>query len=112
MTMNVSPEIIFHHVDRSDWVEGFIAERLERLERYATGITSCHVTLAREQTSQHKGNIYSVLVDVRIPPNHELTARKERAVADMGTELRALINTSFQAVEKQLKKTAELRRGE
>jgi ribosomal subunit interface protein len=110
--MHIAPEIIFHNVDRSEWIEGFISERVGRLERYAQGITSCHVTLAREQTSQHKGNLYSVLVDVRIPPNHELTAKKERAVGDMDTELRALINTSFQAVEKQLKKTAELRRGE
>lgn len=110
--MKVAPQVIFHNVDRSDWVEGFIAERMQRLERYAEGITSCHVTLAREQSSRHQGNLYSVLVDVRIPPHHELSAKKERELGDMDTELRSLINTSFQALEKQLKKAAELRRGD
>lgn len=108
--MQTAPEIIFHDVDRSEWVERYIAERLQRLERYADGITRCRVTLAQEVASHNKGNRYSVMVEVRLPPNHDLAAKKQKALQDMPAELRALINQAFGAVEGQIKRTAQLRR--
>jgi ribosome-associated translation inhibitor RaiA len=108
--METAPEIIFHDVDRSEWVERYIAERLKRLERYADGITRCHVALRQEVASHNKGNRYSVMVEVRLPPNHDLAAKKQKVVHDMHTELPALINQAFGAIENQVKKTAQLRR--
>lgn len=110
--MQVAPEIKFHDVDRSEWVENYILERVQRLERFAEGITSCHVTLSQEAASHNKGNRYSLMVEVRLPPNHDLAAKKEKVIHDMQTQLPALINLAFGAIEKQLKKTAELRRGD
>ena len=112
MHMQTAPEVIFHDVDRSAWVENYILERLQRLDKFAEGITSCRVSLAQEQASHHKGNRYSVMVEVRLPPNHDLAAKKAKIVRDMPTQLPALINLAFGAVERQLKKTAALRRGE
>lgn len=110
--MQIAPEIIFHDVDRSAWVENYVLERLHKLERYAEGITSCRVSLTQEQASHQKGNRYSVMVEVRMPPNHDLAAKKAKIIHDMPTQLPALINLAFGAVERQLKKTAELRRGD
>jgi cold shock CspA family protein/ribosome-associated translation inhibitor RaiA len=110
--MQTAPELIFHDVDRSAWVETYILERVQRLERFADGITSCRVTLAQEQASHHKGNRYSVLVETRMPPNHDLAARKAKIMHNMQQQLPALINLAFGALERQLKKTAQLRRGE
>lgn len=110
--MQTAPELIFHDIDRSAWVETYILERVQRLERFAEGITSCRVTLAREQASHHKGNRYSVLVEARTPPNHDLAAKKGKVIHDMPQQLPALINLAFGAVERQLKKTAQLRRGQ
>lgn len=108
--MQTAPQIIFHAVDRSRWVESYIVERLGRVERFAGGITRCHVTLAQEVASHNKGNYYSVMVEVRLPPNHDLAAKKHRAIRDMPTQLPALINEAFGAIENQVKKTAQLRR--
>lgn len=110
--MQIAPEIIFHDVDRSAWVETYIVERLRRLERYAEGITRCRVTLSQEVASHNKGNRYGVMVEVRLPPNHDLAAKKQKAVHDMQTQLPALINLAFAAIETQLKRIAQLRRGE
>jgi cold shock CspA family protein len=110
--MQTAPELIFHDVDRSPWVENYILERVQRLERFADGITTCRVSLTQEQASHHKGNRYSVLVEVRMPPNHDLAARKEKVIREMQTQLPALINLAFGAIERQLKKTAALRRYE
>lgn len=110
--MQIQPEIKFHGVDRSPWVETYIGERVQRLERFAEGITSCHVTLAQEQASHTKGNRYSVMVEVRLPPNNDLAVRKMKDIRDMPAQLPALINLAFGAIERQLKKAAALRREE
>jgi ribosomal subunit interface protein len=109
---SIAPEIIFHDVDRSEWVENYIIERLRKLERFAEGITRCHVTLTQEDSKHNKGNRYSVMVEVRIPPQHDLAVKKQKEIRDMHTQLPALINLAFGAIERQLKKTAALRRGE
>jgi ribosomal subunit interface protein len=110
--MQVTPEIKFHDVERSEWVERYILERVQRLDRFAEGITSCHVTLSQEAASHNKGNRYGVMVEVRLPPNHDLAVKKEKVVHDMHTQLPAVINLAFGAIERQLKKTAQLRRAE
>lgn len=103
--MQVSPEIKFHDVDRSEWVERYILERLEHLERMGGGITSAHVTLTQEQASNHKGNRYSLMVEVRMPPNRDLAAKKQKVILKMDSQLPALINQAFTAIERQVKKT-------
>ena len=110
--MQTAPEVIFKDVDRSPWVEQYIAGRCEHLEKFCDEITRCHVTIAREAASHRKGNRYSVMVEVRMPPNHDLAARKAKLIRDMPTQLPALINLAFGAIERQLKKAAQLRRGE
>jgi ribosome-associated translation inhibitor RaiA len=104
-TMQVAPEIKFKDVDRTEWVEAYVGGRVQSLERLADHITSCHVTVTQEQGSQQKGNVYSVMVQVRMPPNRDLAAKKEREILDMHAELPALINSAFGAIEKQVKKT-------
>ena len=108
--MQVAPEVIFKGVDRSAWVENYVAERLEHLEKFSSDITRCHVTLAREQSSHHKGNRYSVMVEVRMPKQHDLAVRKQKQIRDMQTQLPAVINEAFGAIETQLKRTVARRR--
>ena len=110
--MQIAPEIIFHDVDRSQWVEDYIIERCRRIDRFADGITRCHVALTQEVASHSKGNRYSVMVEVRLPPNHDLAAKKQKIISDMPNQLPALINLAFGAIETQLKRTAQLRRAE
>jgi ribosomal subunit interface protein len=110
--MQIAPEIVYRDVARSDWIESYIRERIQRLDKFAQGITRCHVTLTREQASRQKGNRYSVMVEVRVPPQHDLAIKKEKEIRDMRTQLPAVINLAFAAIERQLKKTAELRRYE
>lgn len=108
--MQVAPEVIFKGVDRSAWVEGYVAERLEHLEKFSDDITRCHVTLSREQSSRRKGNRYSVMVEVRVPRQHDLAVKKQREIRDMRTQLPAIINEAFGAIETQLKRTIARRR--
>ena len=108
--MQVAPEVIFKGVERTAWVEEMVAEKLSHLERFSQDITRCHVTLTREQSSQKTGNHYSMMVEVRVPRQHDLAVRKQKQIVDMRTQLPAMIKAAFDAIEKQLKKTVELRR--
>jgi len=110
--MQVAPEVIFKGVHRSLWVANYIAQRLAHLEKFAHDITSCHVTLGREQSSHRKGNRYSVMVEVRVPRQHDLAVRKQKQIRDMRTQLPAIINEAFGAIETQLKRTMARRRHE
>ncbi len=110
--MQIAPEIVYRDVERSEWVESYVLERMRRLDKFAQGITRCHVTLTREQASRQKGNRYSVMVEVRVPPQHDLAIKKEKEIREMRTQLPAVINLAFAAIERQLKKTAALRRYE
>ena len=108
----ITPEIKFRDIPHTPWIDTYIGKRLQRLDRYAGGITSCHVTLARDQTSHHKGNAYSCMVEVRLPPQHDLAATKRLGIKNMRVQLPALINQAFGAIESQLRKTVSLRRGD
>jgi cold shock CspA family protein len=108
--MQISPEVIFKDVDRSAWVEEYIAERCAHLEKFSQEITRCHVTLSQEVASHRKGNRYSVMVEVRMPKHHDLAVKKQKDIVDMQTQLPAMINQAFSAIEKQLKRTVALRR--
>jgi len=110
--MQVTPEITFNNVARSKWVEAYVADRLGHLERFAQDITRCHVTLTREQASHRKGNRYSVMVEVRVPRNHDLAVKKQKQVHRPQLELPAVINEAFGAIETQLKRTVARRRGD
>ncbi len=110
--MQVAPEVIFKDVDRSAWIEQYIAERMEHLERFGRGITRCHVTLSREQASHRKGNRYSLMVEVRLPPQHDLAVKKQKQVREPQSQIPALINEAFGAIETQLKRTVARRRGD
>jgi ribosomal subunit interface protein len=107
--MQVAPEVIFKDVDRSPWVEEFVGERVGHLEKFSQDITSCHVTLSRE-SSHRTGNQYCVMVEVRLPGHKDLAVKKKKEIVDMQTQLPAVINAAFGAIEKQLKKTQALRR--
>lgn len=109
--MQVTPEVIFKNVRRSGWIERYVAERLQHLERFSTHITRCHVTLAREQSSHRKGNHYSAMVEVRLPRQHDLAAKKQREVHDPRVELPAVIHEAFAAIERQVKKIEAARGG-
>ncbi|HSO06946.1 MAG TPA: HPF/RaiA family ribosome-associated protein [Pelomicrobium sp.] len=110
--MQTPPEIIFHDVSRSAWIEDYIRKRVARLDRLSDDLISCHVIFERQQHSQHKGNTYRITVNVRLPRHKDLAVNKDRVMNDMDTELRALIRGAFEAIERQLKEALAKRRRE
>lgn len=103
-------KLTFHDVDRSAWVEDYIRRRVQRLERLADDIIWCRVAVEQPTRSRNTGNFYRVSIELSLPPNKDLVAAKERAIEDPHMQLRPLIRSTFEAIERQINKTVERRR--
>lgn len=110
--MQVPLEISYHNIDRSDWIDNYIRERAEHLDRISGGVASCRVVVELAQAQHQTGNPYRVRVEVTLPPRKDLIGDKEEIVEDPQVQLRPIIRHAFEAVEKQVKKQKQLLRGE
>lgn len=109
--MQVPLEISYHGVDHSDWSEAYIRERAAHLERFCEDITSCRVVVEMPHHQHRQGNRYRVRIEVKIPPNKDLIADKEMT-EERYTELRTVIRSAFDVMERQVKEAVERRRHE
>ena len=103
-------ELIYDDVPRSPWSESLIRERVARLERYSDHIISALVIVAQPHRHQHKGNPFRVSIEVRLPRNRTLMIVEEPKVVEQRSNLQAVINRAFEAMETRLQGVGEERR--
>lgn len=109
--MDVPLELQFKDVEASPELEQRVRNKVARLERFAD-ISSCRVVVEKPHSSPRSGSPYRVRIDVSVPPSHELVADKGGEDADLNDSLSTVINSAFQAVERQLKEVGDRRRGD
>jgi cold shock CspA family protein/ribosome-associated translation inhibitor RaiA len=112
ITVQIPLEVRYIDVDRSEWSENFIRRQVQRLERYADDIISCRVTVSRPHRRQQTGQPYHVLVEVTLPQQIDLAARAEPVEVPTESKLRNVIRDAFRAMERQLIKARNVRRGD
>ncbi len=108
--MQTPLELNFHDVDRSEWSEQQIRERVDRLERFSDEIVSCHVIVSQPHQHQHKGNPYKVTIEVRLPHNRRLVVNQEPDTVEQESRLSPVVTAAFDAMERRLEKAGEERR--
>ena len=110
--MQTPVEIVFRNLEPSEAVEARVRERVSRLERYHPRITSCHVYIdAAHRTSQQKSLEYEVRVDVRVPGS-ELAVSSKPGDSNAHGDVYVAIRDTFQAMERQLKRSRRQTTGE
>jgi|HigsolmetaGSP11D_1036233.scaffolds.fasta_scaffold00372_9 Cold shock proteins len=100
--MQVPPEISFNGLDKSEYNEDYIRERIRRLERMHDAIIACRVVVERPHRNRHTGNPFRVRVELTLPRKRELVASKEEN-AEPNVQLRTVIARAFDAMERQLR---------
>jgi ribosomal subunit interface protein len=90
-------------MDRSAAVEEAIHARVERLEQFFDGITSCHVFVDASHLRHHKGNLYEVRIELRVPGT-ELAVNNKPGDVNAHADVHVAIRDAFNAMERQLKK--------
>lgn len=110
--MQIPLEIAYHNVDGSAWLDDYIRERAEHLDRVSGGLVSCRVVVELAQHQHQTGNPFRVRVEAKLPPKLDLIGDKEEIVENPQTQLRPIIRHAFDAVEKQVKKQRQMMRGD
>lgn len=110
--MQVPLELTYDAIPSTEWVDDYVRERVQRLEQICDHLIACRVVIERSQHHKNKGNPFRARVEVTLPPKKDLVADKQGTVEDPHVQLRPIIRRTFEALEKQLKKEMERRRGD
>ena len=110
--MQIPVEITFDDLPSSEWVEDYVRERVDRLDKMCNNLTGCRVVIERAQHHHRTGNPFRVRIEVTMPPRKEMVADKQGTVSDTHVELRPVIRRAFEAMEKQIKKQTAMRNGD
>lgn len=107
-------QIVFKDMDSSEFVENPIRERADRLKRLHPHIIGCRVVVHVPHRKPESGKVpIGVTVEVEVPGRKNLTVGKdEQERHEVKNDQYAVINRAFDVVERQLKETSDIRRGE
>lgn len=109
--MQIPIQITFRNLDRSDTVEAKVRERVDELEQFYEKITSCRVVIEAPNRRHHKGRLYHVRVDLKIP-GHEIVVRRDPPEHHAHEDIYVAVRDCFDAVRRQLEDHVRRRRGD
>jgi ribosomal subunit interface protein len=104
-------QITFRGLEHSDAVESRIREKVAGLERFADEITGLRVTVDAPHQQHHKGTLYSVRIDVRVPGG-ELAVSREHRHDHAHEDVYTAIRDAFVAITRQLESHVLRMRGD
>ena len=100
--MKIPLQITFKNMDHSDAVEAKIKEKAQKLEHFAKHIMSCRVVIEEPHRHHHQGNLFSIKIDVTLPPGHEIVASKQSGQHHAHEDAYVAIQDAFDVVYRQL----------
>lgn len=103
-------QVTFRGMEHSDAIERSIRAKAAELEQFYDRITSCRVTVDAAHRRRHKGNLYSVRVDLHLP-GKEIAIGRERSRHQAHEDVYVAIRDAFGAVVRQLEDYARKQRG-
>lgn len=108
--MHVPLQLQFEDMEADPAIEDKIRSRVDRLERLCDDLISCRVHLARPHEHASSGSPWRMVVELRVPPGHDLVVRKRPGDHDLSDPLETVVNSAFDAAERQLKEVVAKRR--
>lgn len=109
--MQVPLQITFRHMEPSNAVEAGIRERCHKLEQFAEYITSCRITVEAPHKHHHKGNLYTVKIDITLP-GEQLVASRHPNQHHAHEDVYVAIRDAFDAARRQLEDYVRRRRAD
>ncbi|MCF3974695.1 HPF/RaiA family ribosome-associated protein [Paracoccus salsus] len=100
--MQTAVEISFKHVEPTDEIKALISDKVAQLEKFYSGITSCHVYVRAPHRSQRTGNLFEVTIELRVP-GKELVVRHDQNDVAEHEHLKVAIRDAFAAMGTELK---------
>lgn len=104
-------EITFRNMDASPALEADIRDRVGKLEELFDGIVGCHVALEAPHRHHHRGKLYRVRVEVKVPGD-EIVASRNPSANHAHEDAYVAIRDAFNAARRQLQDYQRRRRGD
>jgi ribosome-associated translation inhibitor RaiA len=105
-------QIAFKDMASSEFLEGLVRERVDRLQRFHTKITGARVVIEVPHRSPESGKTpIGISVEVDVPGHSPIIAKGEQDRREMKGDQSAVINRAFEAVERQLEQITAIRKG-
>jgi len=106
-------QIAFKNMDSSKSLEALIRARVERLKRFHAHITGARVVVEVPHRSPESGKQpIGIAVEVDVPGQNPIVAKGKQDRHEMKGDQSAIVNRVFEAVERQLGQTADIRNHE
>jgi ribosomal subunit interface protein len=95
--MTIPTQVTFRDMEPSEPLRSLIVERAQRLEKFATDILSCHVTVEHEGSHRHQGHPFKIHArismrgkQIDVYGSSKTKSRTEDAYATVGDTFDAL----------------------
>ncbi len=106
-------QIAFKNMDSSKSLEAMIRGRVERLKRFHAHITGARVVVEVPHRSPESGKQpIGIAVEVDVPGQNPIVAKGKQDRREMKGDQSTIVNRVFEAVERQLGQTADIRNHE
>jgi ribosomal subunit interface protein len=103
--VQIPVEITFHNIQRSEWVEEAIREKIARLEKLFDRLVTCRVRVERRATNATNSIPPVVRIEVGVPGHKDLVVSHEPEHLQQkfqDPDMRNAINEAFRIAERQL----------
>ena len=104
-------EITFHRMQPSAAIESRIREKAAKLERFYDRIMNCHVVVEAPHSHHHKGKLYHVSINIKVP-HSQVVVNREQHADHAHEDLFVAIRDSFDAAQRKLEDFSRQQRGQ
>ena len=104
--MEIPLNITTRDVDLTPELENLVRRKASKLERFYNGIVGCRITMEGPGNHHNTGGPYNVRLFITVPSGEIVVSQKPQET------LRAAIQASFQAAERQAEDLSQLQRGD
>ena len=109
--MPIPLQVTFRKMLPSPFVRERIRERADKLEQFHQRVTDCRVVVEAPHRHHHKGKLFTIAVEVRVP-GAMLTSHRNPGQRHTHEDVYVALRDSFDSIERQLEDFARRKRGE
>ncbi|MBL8544162.1 MAG: HPF/RaiA family ribosome-associated protein [Hyphomonadaceae bacterium] len=110
--METSLQIVWEHMEPSDFLRGRIEREVAALERTFGRITSCKVFVEGPSHRQHKGGLFAVRARLLLPGGLQIDASRNPPQDHAHEDAYVVVRDVFDALRRQLRERVRERREE
>lgn len=103
--MLIPLQITFQNLDPSEPVRQRIADRVAKLERFHSRISSCRVVVRAANRRPRKGRLFNIRIDLKVP-RREIVVNRNPPARHENEDIAVALHEAFDALERRLEDAA------